>query len=495
MVAVLTPAQTADLRAAFQEHRYSVDAVVSAMGEEAHRALGRNSTLAAVRALADRDDPIAVLTSLWPLQQPVRRGALERALPDLEPLISAGILSVSGEEVRAEIDIRPYASDDGASGWIVSDLSPNLDTLTVPVRPDFVLGVSSASTTLAQLTVRRPVTRALDLGTGCGVQTLHLARHAAQVVGTDLNPRALELADLTTRLNQVSAELRLGSLYEPVRGELFDLITTNPPYVMSPPRTDGERLTYREGDRPADGLVEHVVRHGVDHLADGGTLQVLGNWAHPLGSDWQDRLRSWIPATGCDAHVVQRETLDVYEYIELWLTDAGLAGSPDYARRYAEWVDYFAALKIGAVGMGWIVLHKSGRVEPRITIEDWPYGVEQPIGPAIAAEATALDLERSLSDAELLSRSWILAEDIVEETLGAPGSAHPQRIVHRQQRGFRRALEVDTALGGILGACDGELSLGLILGSVAGILDLDPAALTTDILPKVRGLILDGFLG
>ncbi|MET0692503.1 MAG: methyltransferase [Propionibacteriaceae bacterium] len=494
---MLTTSQSDDLRSAFVERRYTVDEVVASLGEEAHRALGRNSTVAAVRALGDRDDPIATLTALWPLQQTVRREAVERALPGLvEPLLSAGILTLASttENVNAAIDIRPYASDDGASGWIVSDLSPNLDTLTTPIRPDFVLGVSSASTTLAQLTVRTPVARALDLGTGCGVQTLHLARHTQSVVATDLNPRALELADLTTRLNRVRADLRLGSLYEPVQGERFDLITTNPPYVMAPPRTDADRLTYREGDLQADGLVEQVVRRGAAHLADGGTLQVLGNWAHQVGQDWQDRLRGWIAPTGCDAHVVQRETLDIYEYIEVWLTDAGLAGSPDYARRYAEWVDYFEQLRIGAVGMGWIVLRNAGRTDPWIQIEDWPYAVEQPIGPALAAEMGAVDLSRNLTDAELLAWNWVLADDIVEESFGAPGGADPQRIVHRQQRGFRRAVEVDTALGGILGACDGDLPLGLIIESVAGILGVDAVPLTAEVLPRIRSLVVDGFL-
>jgi hypothetical protein len=54
---------------------------------------------------------------------------------------------------------------------------------------------------------------------------------------------------------------------------------------------------------------------------------------------------------------------------------------------------------------------------------------------------------------------------------------------------------VDTALGGILGACDGDLALGRIIHSVAGILDLDVDALTSDTLPRVRSLVLDGFLG
>lgn len=483
------------LRVALTDQDYTVDAVVELIGEPAHRALGRNFTVAAVRALAGRHDPLSTLTLLWPLQQPVPRIDLDAALPELvDPLLAAGVLSEEDGSVRAEIDIRPYASDDGADGWVVSDLSPGLDTTIAPIRADFVLGVSPASSSLAQLTVREPVGRALDLGTGCGVQSLHLARHAASVVATDLNPRAVELARLTFALNEVAVDVRLGSMYEPVAGEQFDLIVTNPPYVMSPPRPDAERLAYREGAWEADGLVQHVVQAGVDLLADGGTLEVLANWAHVAGQDWADRLRGWIEPTGCDALVIQRETLDPYEYIELWLTDAGLAGSSDYLERYRHWLDYFERLRIEAVGMGWIVLNKSGRPTPQVQIEDWPYGIEQPIGPAVQAHRRAVDLEQLLSDAELFALHWVLAEDVSQESIATPGSADPHHIIFRQQRGFRRAVEADTALAGILGACDGELALGQILDAVAEILVVAAPALRADLLPRLRLLVRDGFL-
>lgn len=494
-IATLTPAQAADLRAAFAEHRYDVDAVVDRIGPRAHAALGRNSTVAGVRTLGEDRDPLAVLTRLWLLQQPVPADALEVALPRLvAPLTDAGVLSRAGNEVRAEVDVRPYASDDGASGWVVSDLSPNLDTETQPMRPDFVLGVSSASTTLAQLTLRRPVGRALDLGTGCGVQSLHLARHAGAVVATDLNPRALELARLTMVINDLDVDLRAGSLYEPVAGERFDLITTNPPYVMSPPRTDADRLAYREGTWTSDGLVERVVRAGPAHLNEGGTLQVLANWAHVEGHDWTERIDGWLADTGCDAHVVQREVLDPNAYVELWLADAGLAGSPDYRRRYVEWLDYFEALGIEAVGMGWLLLHRAGRDQPWRRIEEWPYGVEQPIAPALAAELVAVERERGLTDEALLAHSWRLAADVVEETTGLPGAADPQHLVLRQQRGFRRAIEPGTAFAGVLGACDGDLPLSVLISSVAGLLEVDAEALTTEILPRIRSAVVDGFL-
>jgi hypothetical protein len=313
-------------------------------------------------------------------------------------------------------------------------------------------------------------------------------------VATDLNPRALRLARATLDLNRVEAELRLGSLYEPVTGERFDLVVSNPPYVIAPPRAGPDRLVYREGDREADQLVEHLVRRCRDVLAEGGTCELLANWAHIDGQDWTERLQRWIKPTGCDAHVVQREVLDVTGYAELWLADAGLAGAPDYLERYAEWLDYFARLGVTAVGLGWIILHRAGRAVPRVRIEDWPYEVEQPIGAALLAEQDAVALDDRLADADVLSSAWTLAADVLAETRGQPGAADPQHLVFRQQRGFRRAVELDTALAGVLGACDGELPLHRLISSVASLLDLDPVELAANVLPRVRRLAIDGIL-
>jgi methylase of polypeptide subunit release factors len=443
--------------------------------------------------LEDRADPLSCLIRLWLLQQPVLVSALDEALPELRlPLIRAGILAVEHDRVHALADVRPYAADD-RTYYVCADLTPGLDGLVAPTRPDLVLGVSAASTSLAQLTPRTPVASAMDLGTGCGVQSLHLTQHADRVVATDVNPRAMELAEVTLLLNRTEGvELRQGDLFAPVAEDAFDLITTNPPYVMSPPSA-GPRLTYREGSLVGDGLVERIVRQGPDRLRPGGTLSVLGNWAHLRAADWQERLAGWIPA-GCDAHVVQREVLDPCEYAEIWLADAGLVGTPGYRRRYSEWLDYFQALQIEAVGMGWIVLQRSEAHEPSIRIEHWPYAIEQPIAPALVLEQAGVRLARELSDEDLLAARWEVTGDVVAETVGQPGEADPEHLVLRQQRGMRRGAEVDTALGGVVGACDGDLPLGLLIDSVAGLLEVDSAALSADLVPRVRRLVVEGFL-
>ena len=246
---------------------------------------------------------------------------------------------------------------------MVSDLTPGLDGAPIDVGADHVLGISSASSSLAQLTVREPFARALDLGTGCGVQALHLAEHVDDVVATDVNERALAMTRLNAALNGVRVDVRAGSLFEPVAGERFDLVVTNPPFVVSP-ATDA-RLVYRDSGLPGDEVVRRVVTQAPAHLNPGGWAQVLANWVHRRGEPWQDRIGGWLTGSGCDAWVVQREVADLAEYVELWLKDAGVHGRPDYARRYDAWLAWFDEQDIEAVGFGWLHLRRTGPPGPR----------------------------------------------------------------------------------------------------------------------------------
>ncbi len=374
------------LRAALEAADFTVDAVRALLGEVADAALLRNETTPALRRTVTDHGPLATLTRLFLLQTTVTAGSAEAALPDLvDRLVAEGILDRSVGEVAARLDVRPYATDDSTL-WVVSDLTPGLDGLPQQLGADHVLGISPASTSLAQLTLRTPVDSSLDLGTGCGVQALHLATHSAHVVATDVNQRALGIARFNAALNEVGdrVEVREGSFFEPVRDERYDLIATNPPFVISP--ATGERLVYRDSGLPGDQVVEDIVRAAPDHLTERGWCQVLANWVVERDRPWDERLASWL-GPDVDALVVQRELVDPAAYVELWLKDSGhhpaTGGDPaEYRRRYDTWLAWLEEQRVEAVGFGWVNLRNGGT--GRHDLLDWPYDVEQPIAPAIA---------------------------------------------------------------------------------------------------------------
>ncbi|WP_193606764.1 N5-glutamine methyltransferase family protein [Nocardioides lijunqiniae] len=477
---------TAPLRDSLERAGFTYDGVADLLGREAHDALMRNETTPGRRRTTG-GSPAETLVRLFLLQVPVPLADAERALPgQVDRLAAEGLLAQSVSEVAARLDIRPYAADD-TDLWVVSDLTPGLDGGPQRVGADHVLGISGASSSLAQLTLRRPMARSLDLGTGCGVQALHLAGHSDRVVATDVNARALRLTRLNAALNGVAdrVEVRDGSYFEPVAGERFDLIATNPPFVISP--GTGERLVYRDSGLPGDRVVEDIVRAAPDHLTEGGWCQVLANWVIARDRPWDERLAGWL-AGDCDALVVQREVLDPAAYVELWLKDAGLHGAPDYLDRYDTWLSWFDDQGVEAIGFGWVNLRATGGGDVVTDMLEWPYDVEQPIAPAIEAWGETVRTEVGL-DSLLVTR-----EDVRQETVGPVGAEDPEAIVLRQQRGLRRARQADTVEAALVGACDGDLTLGQILDAVAQLTGADADQVRTTYLPVARDLVREGFL-
>ncbi|MER5772942.1 methyltransferase [Streptomyces sp. NPDC002039] len=489
-----SPDRAAALRSALLAAGFTADGLLDLLGAPAYAALARSETVPALRATRGRaDDPLASLVRLFLLRQPVSYGHARAALP-VDAALEDGWLRREGDEVYATVDVRPYGGPDGEDWFIVSDLGCAVGGAGGIGRREegVVLGVGGASTTLAGITVRVPVGSALDVGTGSGIQALHAARHATRVTATDVNPRALEFTRLTLALSgEAEAELLAGSLFEPVGDTTYDLIVSNPPFVISP----GARLTYRDGGMGGDDLCRTLVQQAAEHLNPGGYAQFLGNWQHVEGEDWHDRLRSWVPR-GCDAWIVQRDVQDVTQYAELWLRDAGdHRGDPaEYERRYADWLDEFEARKTKAVGFGWITLRRTDAAEPSIVVEEWPHSVEQPLGEAVLAHFARQDYLREHDDAALLSGYFVLAEEIVQEQVGAPGAEDPEHVVLRQNRGMRRATKVDTVGAGFAGVCDGSLSAGRILDAIAQLMQEDPVVLRDRTPEAIRMLVEQGFL-
>lgn len=491
------PTHAARLREALLAADFTADGLLDLLGAQAYAALARSEVVPALRATRG-DAPLDTLVRLFLLQRAVEYERAAAALP-LEEALADGWVVREDDAVLATVDVRPYGGPDGEDWFIVSDLGCAVGGAGGIGKKDegVVLGVGGASTTLAGITVRTPVATALDLGTGSGIQALHAAQHATLVTATDLNPRALDFTRLTLALSGArGAELLQGSLFEPVDGDTYDLIVSNPPFVISP----GAGLTYRDGGMGGDDLCRTLVQQAGDRLNDGGYAQFLANWQHVEGEEWQDRLRSWVPR-GCDAWIVQREVQDITQYTELWLRDSGdhRGDQAEYRLAYERWLDEFEARKTKGVGFGWITLRKnpavvSGAVEPSIVVEEWPHPVEQPLGDTVRAHFDRQDYLRGHDDAALLAGHFVLAPEVVQEQVGMPGAEDPEHVLLRQNRGMRRATRVDHVAAGFAGVCDGTLSAGQILDAIAQLTGEDPVVLRDRTPQAIRLLVEEGFL-
>jgi len=495
------------LRADLAAARFTVDALGARWGAEADAALERGNRLPAVRALAGDDSALATLATLFILGMSVSAAAVAVALPrvTLNGARELGLCDVRDDDVVALVDLRPYDFLDAqgaGSWWIASDLG-ELATGRA-LRTDHVLGVGGASLTLSGLLIPDPVDSVLDLGTGCGIQAMHASRWARRVIATDISRRALAFAELNAALNGIdNIEFRHGSLFEPVTGERFDRIVSNPPFVITPRSADVPEYEYRDGGMVGDALVEAVVSGARDHLGDGGIAQLLGNWeyrADPpgVGTDGLQRAAEWADAADLDAWIIERERQDPAQYAETWIRDGGTRpGTEEFERLCGAWLDDFAARGVTGVGFGFMLLRRREPGTPRRRLErlDAPLGRGTAgLGSHLASAVAADDWQAARTDDEVLAARLIVAGDVTEERSHWPGEPDPSVLLLRQGGGFRRELRVGTELAAIVGACDGELSLGAIVVAVAELLEVDLAELRRTTVAAARDLLVDGIL-
>jgi methylase of polypeptide subunit release factors len=485
----------AALRSDLERAHYTVDGVRAAIGPLADAALHREQPLPADLATRDSRDPTAVLVRGFALGLPVTTADLDRALPSLTTpgVVALRLVEEGGGEARATCDLRPYG-DEEHDWWVVSDQSEI--ARGEPLPPDHVLGVGPASTTVAQWTPRHPVRRALDLGTGCGVQALHLRTHSDEVVATDLSERALAFARVSATLNGVAVELRPGDLFDPVAGERFDLVVSNPPFVITPRRPGVPTYEYRDAGLVGDAVVQRLVGSVGDHLEPGGVALLIGNWEVRSGETWRDVWTSWLDGTGLDAWVVQRDEQDPAEYAELWAGDAGSrSGTPGYEDLYAAWLADFAGRGVERVGLGVAALQRPARDRaPWADLVDHRGPLSGAMGPVVDAALAARTWLAEHDDEALLGVAWSCPPDVTEERHGRPGAADPDVIQLRQGGGLGRVVRLDTVGAGLVGVCDGTLTARQALGVIATLLDRPEPAVVASALPLLRDLVADGLL-
>jgi methylase of polypeptide subunit release factors len=431
-------------------------------------------------------EPLGTLIRLLVLATPVSCEAAARAFAplDLATVETAGIVSSSGGVVRPLLRIVPH--DDVL---VASDrrLQPGEAS-----APDHVAGVHGPSLTLSHLTVRRPVASALDVGTGCGIQAILASRHAGRVVASDVNERALAFAGLNLRLNGVDyVELRSGSFFEPVP-ERYELLTCNPPYVISPESA----YVFRDSGLDRDTVSRDVVREAPAHLEEGAFAHLLVSWVVTPGEHWSKPLREWLDGSGCDAWLLHNGTDDPLSHAGNWLRHEVGQDPEAYAAALDRWLAYFEKLGIEGIAAGAIVLRRrSGR--NWIRADELPATRLRPAGEQIVRVFAAGDLLARLDDPRRL---------LGERLVLTPHARLEQRAVYEEREwrdgGIELVLDegvgfsatLDPATARFLTELDGTRTLAEIAAELAREEGADAGSVDVAVVPVAAEMLAVGFL-
>jgi hypothetical protein len=456
-----------ELRNALASAGYTAENVAAALHLNGELTLGPADLQ--VHDLRTRDgSPLSTLVRLLALGLEVEERAVASALAPVKPSVLAemGVLEGGGGKVRSLVRLMAHGEV-----LITCDLIG-------AGGANHVTGLNGPAGLLAGLAVRRPCASMLDLGTGNGIQGLLAARHCEHVISTDINPRAIAFAEFNAALNGITnLETRLGSLYEPVRGERFGLILSNPPYVISPESS----LVYRDSGGGPGEICRDVLLGAGPHLEVSGYAQALVSWPAAGGRPWDEALRAWVPA-GVDAWLLHYQTEDPLTHAANWNRPTRDSSLSERGRALDEWLRYDEREGVDAIGFGAVFLHRrpdGGRVftsDARSGVSGAGRQVQRVFGAMAAGE---------LSDETARATAFVPVPELeVEQVVrSVPGGWTIDRCNVRLTEGVGYSWSIDPTLAAVVLGLDGRLTLDGAIGAAStqvgiGIDSLQPPALS-----------------
>src|SRR5438874_8027568 len=465
-------AAATDLGAALRSVGYSEDALNRLLGEDAYSG---DQDDAPVDERRLPDTPVATVVRAFFLQLPVSRSDAVRALGErgVQALTATGLAAV-GEDVDPRVRILPIGNVLLASDGYSRDGDD---------PPDYVATYTPTARVLDSLTPRPKVERALDVGTGSGVHALLAARHARHVTATDVNPRALAYTQLNAALNGLAnIECRQGSLFEPVEGETFDLITCNAPYVVSPER----RWVYRDSEFSEDEVSERVILAAAEHLTEGGYAAMLVSWLAFDENNPDERVLAWTEASGCESWILSTMNSDPLTHAAEW--NSHLVGEA-LGEALDEWSQYFDSLGVQLVSEGAVVLHKRPDGSHAARVDELDEDELDDAGDQIlrAFESRARLAELG-SDNELLEARVGVASSLRLDRELEPSGGRAVDVDGKVEltEGTKHAVDASADVQEVVASLDSRMRLNEVIDSTA-----DPLGLLDDEVGTLREESLD----
>ena len=281
-------------------------------------------------------------------------------------------------------------------------------------------------------------------------------------------------------------------MFEPVRNESFDLIVSNPPFIISPEN----RHFFLNSGLEGDEICRRIASEAPNFLNEGGYCILNVNWAVIQNKDWRARLASWLEGVGCDGLVLSQETRDLGDYAAS-LIELGTNEAAEFMNLFEKWMEYYAKLNMSGIGQGVIVMRRASGRANWFAVESAPPNITYPSGNDVAhlmelrTFLHSLPGERDLLDANLKLAANVRLDQVCEAGNGAWHGASGRL---RRLGGLEFTGALDGPSARALAQWDGTRLLKDELIKLAAALKTDFDAFVPAALPIIRRLVEQGFL-
>lgn len=220
------------------------------------------------------------------------------------------------------------------------------------IDEDVIMYVGMDSLGLVCTAPQYPAHRVLDLCCGGGIQSLVASRYAKEVIGVDINPRAIRFARFNAQLNGITnTQFREGDLYQGATG-YFDTILANPPFVPSP----SQECRFRDGGMNGEEILAQIISESAQYLAPHGRLFIVTDLVNI--KEYESKLERWWQ--GGSAHKLVLSTADRNDIL-FSVPHCHTAFNQSWEEYNTEldlWLQNFHTTGLKAVNFGYILICK-----------------------------------------------------------------------------------------------------------------------------------------
>jgi predicted RNA methylase len=360
---------------------------------------------------------------------------------------------------------------------------------------DLVLGVNKPTQILGNCMIHltKPGS-VLDLGTGCGTLAFLAAPDATEVIGTDINGRALEFARFNAALNGVEHfDVASGDRFEPVRGQKFDLIVSNPPFFLTP----SSKLLFTDNPFALDSFVQSLAEQAPAFLNEGGYFQMLCEWVQFGSEPWRERVERWFHNAGCDVLILTDYEISPAEYTLQRATESVALHGEMSLSDLNDHLKYFRDRGVEKILGGLLTVRRSStwpdgrpRSQNWFLVDETGGRPTSPIGDQILDRFKSEDIISTRNEARLLAAKPRIAKDValIQEATHKGKAWETSRIYMERRSGLIRRLAFNSEIAELVASWDGSQDLDYHVTAFARNKGLSKKQVTSDILGLVRRL-------